>query len=202
MSSEERDVIPGERLGRVSDFQGGRGTYTRDQGVFASVVGRTKQVLFGAVRTSLFVPAAESVAGWQDKMIEVVREGEQRTVVPAVGDIVLCKVRQQQQLARSTDRLPGGASHTKKRHDCHHVRGRYGPEGELQWHDQVLLHNTLTPACVCETLPVALELSLSNSLFARLNYTPRTTPLTELRIFGPLRRIEWMCTSAFGLEMW
>ena len=96
MSSEERDVIPGERLGRVSDFQGGRGTYTRDQGVFASVVGRTKQVLFGAVRTSLFVPAAESVAGWQDKMIEVVREGEQRTVVPAVGDIVLCKVRQQQ----------------------------------------------------------------------------------------------------------
>ncbi len=34
-----------------------------------------------------------SCESWQGEVIEVVREGDQSTVVPSVGDVVLCKVR-------------------------------------------------------------------------------------------------------------
>eukprot|EP00658_Telonema_sp_P-2_P031176 TRINITY_DN23390_c0_g1_i1.p1 TRINITY_DN23390_c0_g1~~TRINITY_DN23390_c0_g1_i1.p1 ORF type:complete len:241 (-),score=62.56 TRINITY_DN23390_c0_g1_i1:376-1098(-) len=69
------DAIPGQRLGNTSEFHGGRGTHTQNTWVYASVVGAIRTVPFG-----------------EGSMIEVLRENDAGTVLPAVGDLVLCKI--------------------------------------------------------------------------------------------------------------
>ncbi|KAL0478702.1 exosome complex protein Csl4 [Acrasis kona] len=73
--SESDVVTPGTRIGSVDTHISGRGTYTRDGRICASVVGRV---------------VTKDVPNQDKKIIEV--ESKQETTVPQIGSIVLATV--------------------------------------------------------------------------------------------------------------
>eukprot|EP00163_Fabomonas_tropica_P015455 TRINITY_DN28250_c0_g1_i1.p1 TRINITY_DN28250_c0_g1~~TRINITY_DN28250_c0_g1_i1.p1 ORF type:complete len:207 (+),score=27.51 TRINITY_DN28250_c0_g1_i1:209-829(+) len=74
MSVEATYVTPGQRLGPVSDYTPGKGTYARGEFIYASVVGAREVVQEGGA-----------------DVMHVRKQGED-IVVPKIGDIVTGKV--------------------------------------------------------------------------------------------------------------
>ena len=82
-------VIPGDKLGALSAFEAGAGTYARDDSVFASRVGLRREV----------APAAPG----GKPTLSVERPGGETVVVPSVGSIVTARVTRIQQLVASCE---------------------------------------------------------------------------------------------------